>query len=1198
MVNPSDVPQSLSDPTHTDPEPIPPRPPSVEFVEVASSEELPNQAFSQSHQNTGDTVHVSSPSADKQDVADDDDDNMSTSTPQAASLEELETQALSNPSNDESIQLDAPIEALANQADTPATPTLNEEAQGTSQGTAPCGEVPGHVIVRKTPTDLDFILKKSRGSHDVARSEQELLDLLEQHNIRPAETDVPTYPTSFSIITASEYRATHPPRRKPQRKERAHHHYSQHPWRHLFAPKLAPVVSPYYNAELPASVFESITPAGYSCFTPNALFRKQNQGNPTPSNSPLILDAVSPWAIESFRNRNDLMEILIKRDQGTELPSIPDAEQGNALNEDETVEGLITDKKIFPVLYRVKTLFGSGAKLESVHIELALPDRVDLHTISIDQLAINVATEKRGFDISLLVIGDLVWVFSLVPTSKFATSNLSPPADLRQASDPYSATVWRVHRFAFIRRYLEETVGYVVDVIKTRKDTALKVYMNGSRALTTVNKSRALKEQEFYNIKKNDFISALFREPQLPYMVFCCNYVSLDARRELRAHMADVIYVPPPPQAPLRVTTALEIFRFRVNDKLNQFRLFKYDPERAPRFLDVLYSTTCGAILACVAAAADHRVYSTLWSTPDINSHPAIVTFQIPLPARSGWSVGQSIGGAYDVDTFTGSITKIVQVAQTITVTAQLTRWDTPRWRRYLARSPNQQLAVGTYLAQEGDKANPTLAMLENCCLQQTFAIGSPGFLSARAILSDDIELQGVSMNPEDSIIVSTESGPITLNQDQVNAVNLFRHRFPITVVDSAYGAGKTVCTAVMADTDARNGRHVLVTSVQNNAVDVIAAKIAQLNSSHIRPVRFVSEKIIADTNRFVRYDLANLLERFHLTHAEQLEEDEIEKFAQFADCRQRLREFVLTGTDPKVMRAEHSELLMLERNTSKLIKQLVDIFIRVYKPNVFLCTVASALNITAPEGLLSDCYERWASVLLDEASMLPEAVLITMLSRFQNSCFTLIGDSKQLPPYVGTQAIPLAVDLCSQSALDIANRRGNTPTCSIQIVYRPHVRMMELNSEVFYNGTLICATPPERRMALLQRMHMPNPSIPVAFIDVCGEAIQSVTRSYRNEAEAQAVTVLVRKLLSEQVGTTQRSRSEGIYGRTAYRSGELEGSIDCKDSPGNWEPWTEPITASFSPSPFAISFSCSYTATLCPSNKSYVIKCRNSGRI
>ncbi|KIH68583.1 hypothetical protein ANCDUO_01070 [Ancylostoma duodenale] len=298
--------------------------------------------------------------------------------------------------------------------------------------------------------------------------------------------------------------------------------------------------------------------------------------------------------------------------------------------------------------------------------------------------------------------------------------------------------------------------------------------------------------------------------------------------------------------------------------------------------------------------------------------------------ARSGWSVGHTIGGAYDVDTFTGTITAIVQAGQTITVTALLARWDTPRWRRYISRSPNQQLAVGTYLAQEGDKANPTLSMLENCYLRESFQIGPPGPLSTRAILAQDIELQGVSVTREESITVATDSRPITLNQGQVNAVNLFRHRFPIMIVDSAYGAGKTVCTAVMTETAARQERQILVTSVQNNAVDVIAAKIAQLNSPHIRPVRFVSEKVIADTNRFVQYDLANLLETLHLTHADQLEEDEIEKFTHFAESRQQLREFVLTGTEPEVMRAEHSELLMLERNVSKRIKGLVEIFIRV----------------------------------------------------------------------------------------------------------------------------------------------------------------------------------------------------------------------------------------------------------------------------
>ncbi|KAL6738223.1 hypothetical protein Aduo_011793 [Ancylostoma duodenale] len=77
-----------------------------------------------------------------------------------------------------------------------------------------------------------------------------------------------------------------------------------------------------------------------------------------------------------------------------------------------------------------------------------------------------------------------------------------------------------------------------------------------------------------------------------------------------------------------------------------------------------------------------------------------------------------------------------------------------------------------------------------------------------------------------------------------------------------------------------------------------------------------------------------------------------------------------------------------------------------------------------------------------------------------------------------------------SQSALDIANGRGNTPICPIQIVYRPHVNMMSLNSEVFYEGNLLYGTPPEHRMVVLQRLRMPNPSIPVTFIDVHSKAI------------------------------------------------------------------------------------------------------------
>lgn len=317
-----------------------------------------------------------------------------------------------------------------------------------------------------------------------------------------------------------------------------------------------------------------------------------------------------------------------------------------------------------------------------------------------------------------------------------------------------------------------------------------------------------------------------------------------------------------------------------------------------------------------------------------------------------------------------------------------------------------------------------------------------------------------------------------------------------------------------MAREASGEGRCVLIASIQNSAVDVIAEKIAQTGSRHVRPVRYISERVVRDTSRFARFDLANLMEKLHETHGDQLDEEETDLFKEFAVARQYLREFAFSGTDNNLIREEHKELLYVERTVSKRLKKLVEIFFRVYAPNIILCTVASALNLTSELGLFKAIYKSWDTVILDEASMLPEAVLVTLLQRFDKACFTLIGDSKQLPPYIGIQSIPTAVGLCSQSALDVANRRKNIPTCAIQIVYRPHALMMSLNSEIFYDNALTCGTPIADRLAVLERIGMPNETIPVAFIDVPSTSTTSATRSHKNEQEAEVVRILVNHLL------------------------------------------------------------------------------------
>ncbi|KAK5979680.1 hypothetical protein GCK32_009091 [Trichostrongylus colubriformis] len=477
-------------------------------------------------------------------------------------------------------------------------------------------------------------------------------------------------------------------------------------------------------------------------------------------------------------------------------------------------------------------------------------------------------------------------------------------------------------------------------------------------------------------------------------------HVSLDARKELRSHMADIPYIPPGPRTPFEVRRAPQEFKERLLDKQRTFTKFSREPGASMAFLNDLYSTTCGVIAACLRQATDKTIYSVVWTTPDVNSYPALVSFVIPVPEKNGWAANNNFKGFYDVDSFRGQILSVSQTERTLTVSAVLSKWDSLRWRSYIIRSPQQQLAVGTHLTGEDEKASPTLALFENYFLSTSFSRHSIGWASAGALLADKVKLVGMDINPLGPLMVQTDKGTATLNQDQTHAVHLFRARFPIAVIDSAYGAGKTLCTAVMARIAAAAKKTVLITSIHNSAVDVIAEKLARMDSKEVRPLRYVSERVLADTSRMARYDLANLMEQLADTSADQLTEEELQLFRDFAASREYLRQFAFTGTGSEEMRVEHKELLLVESTIARRLKRLIDIFLRVYNPNVILCTISSALNTTQPKGLFVNIYGSWDTAIVDEASMLPEAVTVALLARFQNAAFTLIGDSKQLPPY------------------------------------------------------------------------------------------------------------------------------------------------------------------------------------------------------
>ncbi|XGW11074.1 hypothetical protein V3C99_012517, partial [Haemonchus contortus] len=639
--------------------------------------------------------------------------------------------------------------------------------------------------------------------------------------------------------------------------------------------------------------------------------------------------------------------------------------------------------------------------------------------------------------------------------------------------------------------------------------------MKGHRTLVTVNSNRLDPDVEFARLRANTFITADFRPRQLDYMLFACT-PKANAFNELRECMADLQYFPSPPPAPSGIRPTSQTHQQQVNSKLTEFRMFQSNPREVMPFLESLYGTTVGTLSACVAETLDTSSHPAIWTTPNINAYPTLATFQIPKVRKTGWTVGQQIEGAYQTDIIRARIVHITPAEEHITVTAQIHPQDTPRFRIYITRSQHCRISAGTYLHNlTEDKSNPILTLLEGTSVSRLFTPQSKAWSAARAILSGDVTLSGEPAKTRKSITAVVGGERVVLNSHQVNAINWFHKDLPLLIIDSAYGAGKSLCTTLMAVEAVKKGKTVLIAAVQNSALDVICSKLAQMDTPDMHPVRYVNEMLARDTLRTGPYDIAAIMERLPVTHSDRMGPSTAAMFRAFADKRRRLREFLFTGVEQNLMASEHKTLLFLEEANSERVKALTSKFLKIYQPNILICTIASAINLTTKKGLWRRPSRKWDTVLLDEASMIPEATLIGLFSRFPDATYTLIGDTKQLPPFVGTQKAPRAAALCSQSVLEVAKRVGNAPTCKISTVYRPHARMMELNSYIFYNNELVCGTPVDERQALLRSLRMPNKEIPIAFVDVLGKAVKSITGSQSNEIEARAAAVLVRLLLA-----------------------------------------------------------------------------------
>ncbi|VDO35022.1 unnamed protein product [Haemonchus placei] len=115
------------------------------------------------------------------------------------------------------------------------------------------------------------------------------------------------------------------------------------------------------------------------------------------------------------------------------------------------------------------------------------------------------------------------------------------------------------------------------------------------------------------------------------------------------------------------------------------------------------------------------------------------------------------------------------------------------------------------------------------------------------------------------------------------------------------------------------------------------------------------------------------------------------------------------------------------------------------------------------------------------------------------------IGDPHQLEPYVRCSRSFRAAQLDARGAMDVI-LRSRIPTAALTTIFRAHPSLNALPNYPFYNGTLTSGTRANERRLMTQTLRLPNPDIPLVFVNVAGRSQISLariaTRMRRNAAE------------------------------------------------------------------------------------------------
>eukprot|EP00899_Mesostigma_viride_P016727 jgi/Mesvir1/25055/Mv11899-RA.1 len=161
-----------------------------------------------------------------------------------------------------------------------------------------------------------------------------------------------------------------------------------------------------------------------------------------------------------------------------------------------------------------------------------------------------------------------------------------------------------------------------------------------------------------------------------------------------------------------------------------------------------------------------------------------------------------------------------------------------------------------------------------------------------------------------------------------------------------------------------------------------------------------------------------------------------------------------------------------------------------------------------------------FSHVFIDECgeALEPEALSALCLAG-PSTGIILAGDSQQLGPIVRS---PIALQYrLDRSLLERVVATPGLGTCTrLRVSYRAHPGLLQVYSDLFYDGTLVTEADPALTHSLLGWHRLPNPDIPLLLAHVDGDERRDAdSPSWYNQAEINAVEGIMNDLLASGLG-------------------------------------------------------------------------------